>query len=103
MSASGLVGILGYEGYSDTAYIPVPGDKVTIGFGTTEGVKLGDTITPEKAIERAYRDIEDVERCIKSAVKVPINPKMYDSLVSFVYNIGCKNFKGSTLDRKSVV
>ena len=100
LSASGLIGILGYEGYSETAYIPVPGDVPTIGFGSTEGVKLGDTITPEKAIERAYRDIEDVERCIKSAVKVPINSKMYDSLVSFVYNIGCKNFKGSTLLKK---
>ena len=54
LSATGLIGILSYEGYSSEAYIPVPGDKVTIGFGTTDGVKLGDTITPEKAIERAY-------------------------------------------------
>ena len=59
LSAAGLVGILNYEGVSDTAYIPVAGDVPTIGFGTTEGVKLGDRITPEKAVERAYRDIQN--------------------------------------------
>jgi len=33
--------------------IPVKGDVPTIGFGTTTGVKLGDTTTPPKALARA--------------------------------------------------
>ena len=100
LSASGLIGILGYEGYSETAYIPVPGDKVTIGFGTTEGVKLGDTITPEKAIERAYRDIQKTESAIHKCVHVPLSQKEYDSYSSLAYNIGVNAFCSSTLVKK---
>ncbi len=46
LSAAALVGIVLHEGYTDRAVIPVKGDVPTIGFGTTTGVKLGDTITP---------------------------------------------------------
>ena len=43
LSAAALVGIVLHEGYTDRAVIPVKGDVPTIGFGTTTGVKLGDT------------------------------------------------------------
>ena len=100
LSASGLIGILGYEGYSDTAYIPVPGDVPTIGWGTTEGVKLGDTITPEKAIERAYRDIQKTESAIHKCVHVPLSTFEYDAYTSLAYNIGVSAFCSSTLGKK---
>ncbi len=100
LSASGLVGILGYEGYSDEAYIPVPGDVPTIGFGSTEGVKLGDTITPEKAIERAYRDIQKTESAIHKCVDVPLSQGEYDAFSSLAYNIGTSAFCSSTLVKK---
>ena len=35
LSAGGLIGIASHEGYRETAYIPVPGDVATIGFGST--------------------------------------------------------------------
>lgn len=100
LSATGLIGILGYEGYSSEAYIPVPGDVPTIGFGTTEGVKLGDTITPEKAIERAYRDIMDTETAIHKCVDVPLSQGEYDAYTSLAYNIGTSAFCNSTLVKK---
>lgn len=100
LSASGLIGILGYEGYSETACIPVPGDVPTIGFGSTEGVKLGDTITPEKAIERAYRDIQKTESAIHKCVHVPLSDNEYSSFVSLAYNIGTSAFCSSTLVKK---
>ena len=100
LSAAGLVGILNYEGFSDTAYIPVAGDVPTIGFGTTEGVKLGDTITPEKAIERAYRDIQKTESAIHKCVHVPLSDNEYSSFVSLAYNIGTSAFCSSTLVKK---
>ena len=53
LSAAALVGIVLHEGYTDRAVIPVKGDVPTIGFGTTSGVKLGDTTTPPKALARA--------------------------------------------------
>ena len=100
LSAAGLVGILNYEGFSDTAYIPVPGDVPTIGFGSTKGVKLGDTITPEKAIERAYRDIQKTESAIHKCVHVPLSDNEYSSFVSLAYNIGTSAFCSSTLVKK---
>ena len=100
LSAVGFVGILSYEGYSDKAYIPVPGDVPTIGFGTTEGVKLGDTITPEKAVERAYRDIHKTETAIHKCVNVPLTQNEYNSYTSLAYNIGTSAFCNSTLVKK---
>lgn len=100
LSAAGLVGILGFEGYSGKAYIPVPGDVPTIGFGTTEGVKMGDTITPVKAVERAYRDTDKVHKAIFKCVKVPLSQGEYDAFISFAYNVGPWNFCRSTLVKK---
>lgn len=100
LTAAGLVGILNYEGFSDTAYIPVPGDVPTIGFGSTKGVKLGDTITPEKAIERAYRDIRNTESAIHKCVHVPLSTSEYDAFTSLAYNIGTSAFCSSTLVKK---
>jgi lysozyme len=53
LSAAAFGGLVLHESYSDKAIIPVRGDVPTIGFGTTEGVKMGDTITPPKAVVRA--------------------------------------------------
>ena len=52
LSAAGLVHISMQEGFVEVAAPPVKGDVPTYGFGTTEGVKLGDKITPEKALKR---------------------------------------------------
>lgn len=100
LSAAGLVGIARYEGYSDEAYIPVAGDVPTIGFGSTEGVKMGDTITVPQALERLSRDVGEAEDCVNNAIRVRISQKTYDALVSLAYNIGCKNFSSSTLVQK---
>lgn len=100
LTAAGLVGILNYEGFSETAYIPVAGDVPTIGFGSTEGVKLGDTITPEKAVERAYRDIQNAESAIHKCVHVPLSTSEYDAFTSLAYNIGTSAFCSSTLVKK---
>lgn len=100
LSAVGLVSLLGYEGYSGQAYIPVPGDVPTIGFGTTGGVQIGDTITPEKAVERAYRDIYKTETAIHKCVNVPLSQGEYDAYTSLAYNIGPSAFCSSTLVKK---
>lgn len=100
LSAAGLVGIAGYEGYSDEAYIPVPGDVPTIGYGSTEGVQMGDTITPPKALERLMRDVGVAESAIGRCVKVPLYQHEYDAFASFAYNIGSEAFCSSTLVKK---
>jgi lysozyme len=100
LTALGFVGILGYEGYSGETIIPIPGDVPTIGFGTTEGVKHGDTITPPQAVKRALKDVQKFEGAIKQCVKVPLHQYEYDVFVSLSYNIGTGAFCSSTLVRK---
>lgn len=100
LSAAAFVGLVAHEGYSDRAYIPVPGDVPTIGFGTTEGVKPGDTITPPKAVARALQDAAKYEGALKQCVRVPLHQHEYDAYVSLAYNIGPGAFCGSTLVRK---
>lgn len=100
LSASALVGIALHEGYSDTAIIPVPGDVPTIGFGTTDGVRPGDRITPPKALARALTDVQKYEGAIKRCVTVSLHQHEYDAYVSLAYNIGAGAFCGSTLAKK---
>lgn len=100
LSAAGLVGILLQEGYSDKAIIPVPGDVPTIGFGTTEGVKMGDRITPPRAVERALSDVKKYEGAIKQCVTVPVTQGEYDAFTSLAYNVGPGAFCRSTLVKK---
>ena len=100
LSAAALVGIVLHEGYSDRAIIPVPGDVPTIGFGTTTGVKLGDTITPPQALARALVDVQQFEGAIKTCVTVPLTQNEYDAYVSFAYNVGSRAFCQSTLVKK---
>ncbi|WP_028471303.1 lysozyme [Neptunomonas japonica] len=100
ISALGFVSITGYEGYREKAYIPVVGDVPTIGFGTTEGVKAGDTITPERALARALHDVTRFEGALRSCVKVPLHQYEYDAYISLAYNIGSSAFCRSTLVRK---
>ena len=99
LSASGLVGLTAYEGYTDHAIIPIPGDVPTLGFGTTEGVKLGDRITPHVALARALRDVQKFEGAVKQCVKVPLHQYEYDAYIQISYNIGPQAFCGSTLVR----
>jgi lysozyme len=100
LSAAGLVGLTAYEGYTDRAVIPIPGDVPTIGFGTTDGVKIGDKITPPVALARALRDAQKFEGAIKRCVKVPLHQFEYDAYTQLTYNIGESAFCGSTLVRK---
>ena len=100
LSAAGFVGIVVHEGYNDRAYTPVPGDVPTIGFGTTEGVKLGDKITAPQAVIRALQDVSKFEGAVKRCVTVPLHQYEYDAYISLSYNIGSGAFCSSTLVKK---
>lgn len=99
LSASALVGIAVHEGYSPVAYRPVPGDVPTIGFGTTDGVKMGDRIDPVQALTRKLADVQRFEGALRQCVRVPLHQHEYDAYLSLAYNIGSGAFCGSTLVR----
>lgn len=100
LSAVGLLTIAKWEGFSDKAYIPGDGDVPTIGFGSTEGVEMGDTITVPKALERLMRDVGVAESAIGRCVKVPLSQSQYDAFTSFAFNVGGEAFCSSTLVKK---
>ena len=99
LSAVGFVGITQREAFRSGAYDDGVGVS-TVGFGTTDGVKPGDTITVEQALVRALQDVSKFEGAIKRCVTVPLFQREYDAYTSLVYNIGATAFCGSTLVRK---
>ena len=99
LSASTLVGIAGWEGYSGSAYQDIVGIW-TIGFGTTGGVQKGQNIDPVKALQRKLSDVQKFEGAIKQCVKVPLHQYEYDAYLSLAYNIGPTAFCNSTLVRR---
>lgn len=97
LSAAGLLAIAGYEGFSDTAYEPLPGDRLTIGFGHTDGVQAGGRISLEQGLYLLRRDAQIYEHAVNNLVTVPLTQNQFDALVSLVYNIGITAFSGSSL------
>lgn len=100
LSGAALIGIALHEGYRGKAYEPVPGDVPTIGFGTTEGVRMGDSITPERALVRLLRDANKFEQAVRECSPVPMYQHEFDAYVSLTYNIGAGAYCKSTLVRK---
>lgn len=97
LSATGLVYIAQREGYSDRAYPDsVHGARVaTNGFGTTQGVQMGDTTTPVRALIRLRADASEYELALKRCISAPMFPYEWDAFVGLAYNTGvmavCKN------------
>jgi lysozyme len=100
LTAAALVGIAVHESFRKDAYVPVPGDVPTIGFGTTEGVRMGDSITVERALVRLLTDASRFEAAVKRCAPVPMWPHEFSAYVSLTYNIGEGAFCRSTLARK---
>jgi len=105
LSAGGLIGIASHEGYRDTAYVPVPGDVPTIGFGSTTNadgsrVALGQRTTPISALKRLGEHVEIFEDAVKTCAPVPMYQHEFDAYVSLTYNIGGNAFCKSTIVKK---
>lgn len=97
VSSEGLELIKNSEGLKLKAY-RCPAGKLTIGYGHTgKDVKPEQKITKKEAGELLKADVADTERTINKLVKVPLKQNQFDTLVSFVYNIGAVEFKKSTL------
>jgi lysozyme len=93
LAASTLVGIAVHEDYKEEAYIPVPGDVPTIGFGSTAGVRMGDKTTPTRSLVRLLDEIEGVYAAgVRRCVTVPLYQYEYEAYVRLAYNIGVSTF-----------
>ncbi len=90
LSAAGLIGLVSHEGYTDKAVIPIPGDRPTVGFGSTfnpdgSPVRAGDTTTPQKALRMTLAHVGKDELQLKRCVTGPLYQAEYDILVDFTY------------------
>jgi len=95
-SEKGLSLIRSFEGLRLLAYKDL-GGIVTIGYGTTAGVKMGDTVTKAEAEELLRLDVQRFVDHIAALVTVPLNQNHIDALAALVYNIGPSAFAQSTL------
>lgn len=95
----GLSLIKEFEGLRLKAYQDAVG-VWTIGYGTTRGVKPGQTITTDEAQELLEADVMRFEPEVHRLVKVDLNSNQWDALLSFTYNLGASNLASSTLLKK---
>lgn len=96
-SKKGIDLIKSFEGCRLTAY-KCPAGVWTIGYGHTEGVKEGQSITQEKADLYLALDLEKYEGYVE-ATNLQLNQNQFDALVSFAYNCGYGNLKSLVKNR----
>ena len=95
-SSKGVALIKHFESFKSTAYI-CPAGVLTIGYGTTIGVKRGQVVTEAQATSLLARDLKKFEAEVIRLVKVPVTQCQFDALVSFAYNCGAAALASSTL------
>lgn len=106
MSAAGFAAWQASEGLTTEAVIPTKGDVPTIGHGSTHyeddtPVKLGDRITPQRAVILA-KNLQrvDEKRLAQSLPGVALYQAEFDVYMNFVGQFGIVNWRGSSMRRQ---
>lgn len=92
ISQKGIDMIAGFEGCRLTAY-KCPAGVWTIGYGHTQGVHQGQTITEEQAKKMLAEDLRQYSKCVNDLINnktiaFSVNQNQFDALTSFCYNCG---------------
>ena len=94
LSAAAFISLAGYEAYTGEAIIPTKGDVPTVGLGSTSyedgsRVKMGDKITPVRAIRLAGAHIAKEEKIFRDSLPgVALHQAEYDIYMDFIYQYG---------------
>lgn len=105
LSFAGFVGLVGREWFTERAIVPTKGDVPTLGFGSTvyeDGtpVRMGDTITPVRAIQLAQSHISKDEAAFRASLPgVSLTQAEYDLYLDFTYQYGIGNWRASSMRR----
>lgn len=108
LSAAAFVGLVSSEGFTERAVIPTKNDRPTVGHGSTfwedgRPVKMGDTITPTRAIRLASTHISKEENIFRSSLPgVALHQAEYDVYVDWVYQYGTGAWSKSSMRRNLV-
>lgn len=106
LSAAGLVAIVADEYFTDRAIIPTKNDRPTVGFGSTfwedgRPVRMGESITPVRAIRLASLHISKEERVFRASLPgVALHQAEYDVYVDWVYQYGTGAWSTSSMRRE---
>ena len=75
--------------------------RLTIGYGRTHNVTIGDVTTKEKEIAFVKRKISQIKSGINKLLPKPamnlLTENQHAALISFVYNVGIDAFRTSTM------
>jgi lysozyme len=85
-----------FEDCKLVAYL-CPAGKPTIGWGETNGIRLGMTWTKEQADRQFFTEICDIVENVKAQCKTYTTPEQLGAMVSFTYNVGLDGLKKSTV------
>lgn len=105
LSMAAFVGIVVSEGYTDRAIIPTKNDVPTLGHGSTvyeDGtrVKMGDRITPTRAIVLASNHLSREEEVFRASLPgVLLHQGEYDLYMDWVYQFGTGAWRKSSMRR----
>lgn len=91
------------EGFKAQAYRDT-GGVLTIGYGhvvkPSEKHLYTAVITRDEAAALLRKDTKIAEQAVNDNVRVPLSQNQFDALVSFVFNVGERQFRQSTLLKK---
>ena len=97
MNQAGLDLVKHYEGFRTDAYL-CPAGIVTIGYGHTGGVELGDCIRQKDAEQLLIAELEKFE----AGLRCSGTENQLSAMTCLAYNIGIPAFSTSTVRRKHV-
>lgn len=90
----------GYEGLRTKAYRDIVG-VVTVCYGETRGVKMGDSFTKDECDEMFGDGLAEFDEAVQRCIHVALPDKRRVAFVSLAYNIGSGGFCRSTVARKA--
>jgi lysozyme len=99
VSKKGVEFTKGFEGYRSTKYWDVDGYSIGYGHKILPGENY-KSLSEEEARKILMSDLNKSERSLDSYVKVNLNQDQRDALCNFIFNLGERNFKRSTLLKK---
>lgn len=107
VSAAGGAGWMASEGFAPSAMIPRPGDRPTVGYGSTfyadgSAVRMGDAITRSAAQDLALGELDGkYGQCVRASLgSTPVSQVEFDQASDFAGNYGCKTWASSSMATK---
>ena len=100
---NGLKLVKSFEGFSSKIYLDSAGLQ-TIGYGHLilphEKSSFKNVLSISEAESILKQDLAIAENAVARLIKIPLNNKQFDALVSFTFNVGAAALQRSTLRHK---